>query len=106
PRSDDHVAVSETPRVEPRRLAVRGLSVRFGGVIAVDDVSFDVEPGTVVGLIGPNGAGKTTLVDAITGFSSAAAGEVSLGGVRIDGLPAHRRTRRGVSRSWQSIETL
>ena len=54
--------------VSPATLAVRNLTVKFGAVVAVDDVSFRVEPGEVVGLIGPNGAGKTTIVDAVTGF--------------------------------------
>ena len=51
-----------------RRCRSNGLTVRFGSVLAVDDVSLDVRPGEVVGLIGPNGAGKTTLIDAVTGF--------------------------------------
>ena len=54
--------------VPPAALTVADLTVRFGGVVAVDDVSFDVQPGEVVGLIGPNGAGKTTIIDAVTGF--------------------------------------
>ncbi len=85
-------------------LSVTGLTVRFGGVVAVDDVSLRVEPGQVVGLIGPNGAGKTTVIDAITGFVPTASGEIGLGSDRIDGTPAYRRARGGLSRSFQSLE--
>jgi len=91
-------------RVEPRILEVRGLTVRFGPVTAVNDVSFTVEPGQVVGLIGPNGAGKTTIIDAISGYNKPATGSVSIDGEPIDGLPAHRRAKAGISRSFQNLE--
>jgi branched-chain amino acid transport system ATP-binding protein len=80
-----------------------GLSVRYGGVVANDDISLGVPGGAVVGLIGPNGAGKTTFVDAISGFTPAR-GQVWMNGHRIDGMPAHHRTRQGLSRTWQSGE--
>ena len=64
-------------------LSVQGLTVRFGSVLAVDDVSLDVQPGEVVGLIGPNGAGKTTLIDAVTGFVRPSRGTIVLGDVPI-----------------------
>jgi ABC-type branched-subunit amino acid transport system ATPase component len=63
-----------------------------------------VRPGEVVGLMGPNGAGKTTLIDAVTGFTRVKGGQILLDGVRIDGLNAHRRARRGVGRTFQSLE--
>jgi sulfate-transporting ATPase len=85
-------------------LAVRGLTVRFGGTVAVDSVDLDVNPGEVVGLIGANGAGKTTCIDAITGFVRPTAGTVELGGLRIESWPAYRRARRGLTRSFQSLE--
>ncbi len=91
-------------RVTPLRLRTEGLAVRYGGVIAVDDLSLDVQPGQIVGLIGPNGAGKTTAIDAITGFVHPAAGEVHLGERSLRGLPVYRRARLGVSRSFQSLE--
>jgi ABC-type branched-subunit amino acid transport system ATPase component/ABC-type branched-subunit amino acid transport system permease subunit len=90
-------------KVQPRRLEVNHLTVRFGGTVAVNDVSLHVEPGEVVGLIGPNGAGKTTLIDAVTGFVATKA-EVRLGDRSLAGLPAHRRTALGLARSWQSLE--
>lgn len=96
-------AVSVTP-VAPATLAASGVTVRFGGVVALDDVDLRVEPGEVVGLIGPNGAGKTTFIDAVTGFVKPADGHVLLDGDRIDGWTVHRRVRAGLSRSFQSLE--
>lgn len=97
--------VRPTPqRVDPKVLEVRDLTVRFGGVTAVDSVSFTVEPGKIYGLIGPNGAGKTTVIDAITGFVRPQTGELSLDGQSIVRWPVHQRARAGVSRSFQSLE--
>jgi sulfate-transporting ATPase len=90
-------------RVAPRALAVQDVSVSFGGVHAVRQVSLDVRPGEVHGLIGPNGAGKTTLIDAITGFAKAD-GTVRLGDTDISRWPARRRASAGLSRSFQSLE--
>ncbi len=84
-------------------LAVSDLSVSFGGVRAVREVSLEVRDGELVGLIGPNGAGKTTLVDAMTGFVPYA-GKVELDGADISRLPAYERARRGLARTWQSTE--
>lgn len=89
--------------VEPKTLVVENLSVRYGGVVAVDNVSLTVEPGQVVGLIGPNGAGKTSAIDAITGFTKAT-GEVQVGGIDFTRLGPARRSRLGLSRSFQSLE--
>jgi sulfate-transporting ATPase len=90
-------------KVKPRALVVRDVSVSFGGVHAVREVSLDVRPGEVHGLIGPNGAGKTTLIDAITGFARAS-GTVRLGDTDISRWPARRRAAAGLSRSFQSLE--
>lgn len=90
--------------VAPKTLEVRGLTVRYGGVVAVDDVSFEVVPGMVMGLIGPNGAGKTSVIDAVTGFTRAAAGTTLLDGVDMTQVPTARRARSGLSRSFQSLE--
>ena len=84
-------------------LATSGLSVRFGGVHAVEDVDLTVEEGQLVGLIGPNGAGKTTFVDAITGFVRYT-GVAELDGKDLAGLSPHVRARRGLARTWQSTE--
>jgi branched-chain amino acid transport system ATP-binding protein len=85
-------------------LEVSGLSVRFGGVRALTDVSLTVEAGQRVGLIGPNGAGKTTFIDAVSGFVRVAAGRVTLDGADVTRWPAHARARRGLGRTWQSVE--
>ena len=90
-------------RVQARTLTVEGLTVRYGGVTAVDDLDFVVEPGTIVGLIGPNGAGKTSAIDAITGFASAS-GTVLLDKQDLSALSVPKRTRAGISRSFQSLE--
>jgi len=84
-------------------LTVRDLTVRYGGVVAVDGLSLDVPRGSIVGLIGPNGAGKTTAIDAISGFA-VASGSVSLGGHSLDGLRPHQRIRAGLGRTFQAIE--
>jgi len=84
-------------------LQVEGLSVSFGNVRAVNDVSISLRAGEVAGLIGPNGAGKTTFVDAISGFVNST-GSISLDGRPIDQLPAFARARAGMVRTWQSVE--
>ena len=91
-------------RPGPVEIEVRALTVRFGGVLALDHVSFTLHPGEVLGLIGPNGAGKTTLLDAISGFTSATDGSILLDGVSIDRWSPERRARAGISRSWQAVE--
>ena len=82
-------------------LEVRALSVRFGGVTALGDVTFAVASGTVTSLIGPNGAGKTTAFNVVTGFQRPSAGEVSHEGAIITGWRPHRIARRGVVRTFQ-----
>jgi branched-chain amino acid transport system ATP-binding protein len=84
-------------------LSARAISVSFGGVRAVVDVSLDVQPGQLVGLIGPNGAGKTTFIDAVTGFVSHG-GSVTVDGHDVTGSPPHVRARRGLTRTWQATE--
>jgi branched-chain amino acid transport system ATP-binding protein len=84
-------------------LEAEDLSVTYGGLAALSEVSLNVERGTLVGLIGPNGAGKTTMIDAITGFASAR-GRLTFDGSSVDGLPPHVRARRGLARTFQSIE--
>ncbi len=85
-------------------LELDGVTVQFGGVTALDDVSFSVAPGEIVGLIGPNGAGKTTLLDVATGFTKPTQGSLTLDGVPVNGWSAVRRARAGLVRSWQAVE--
>ncbi|MFG2372016.1 ATP-binding cassette domain-containing protein [Streptomyces sp. NPDC048504] len=101
---EEPAPLPDVPRAAPLPLHVRDLTVRYGGVVAVDGLSLDVEPGRVVGLIGPNGAGKTSAIDAVTGFTRAAAGSVHLGERDVTRVPVHRRAGAGLSRSFQSLE--
>lgn len=85
-------------------LEATDLSVRYGGVVALDGVTFDVAPGEVVGLIGPNGAGKTTCIDGLTGFRALDRGRVRFAGRDLAGAGPHERARRGFVRTFQSLE--
>ena len=82
-------------------LEARKVSKSFGGLRAVDDVSFAVAGGEILGIVGPNGAGKTTLFDVITGHTRPTSGEVILDGRSLTGVPVHRRSRLGVARTFQ-----
>jgi ABC-type branched-subunit amino acid transport system ATPase component/branched-subunit amino acid ABC-type transport system permease component len=84
-------------------LRTEGITVTYGGLRAVDDISIEVRAGEIVGLIGPNGAGKTSFIDAITGFTPAN-GRVGVDGQDISELAPHRRVRAGLARTWQSVE--
>jgi len=84
-------------------LSIRDLIVRFGGVVAVDNVNFDVANGQLLGLIGPNGAGKTTVMRAITGIVSPEKGEIRLNGAPLHTLPTHQRVRAGLGLSQQLV---
>jgi branched-chain amino acid transport system ATP-binding protein len=85
-------------------LSVRNVTRRFGGIVAIDDVSLDVEARRIVGLIGPNGAGKTTLFNVITRLYRPDSGELEFEGNSLLRTPPHRIVRRGIARTFQNVE--
>src|SRR5882757_8770239 len=85
-------------------LVVEDLRVTYGGVTAVDGVSLSVSEGEIVGLIGPNGAGKSSMIDALTGYHQAAAGRVIFDGKPVVGTRPYAIARRGLIRTFQSVE--
>src|SRR5204863_2827315 len=84
-------------------LQVRKAAKRFGGLVAVRELSFEMRAGEVLGLIGPNGAGKSTMFNLITGVLPADGGEIAFGGERIDGLAPKDIARRGIARTFQHV---
>jgi branched-chain amino acid transport system ATP-binding protein len=96
--------VAATERNVSALLRVRDVRVRLGATDVLRGVDLDLEPGTVTGLIGPNGAGKTTLLDAVAGFVPLHGGSVEFDGTSIDALAPHERARRGIGRTFQSLE--
>lgn len=87
-------------------LSVDGVTKRFGGLVAVDGMTFSVAEHEMVGIIGPNGSGKTTMMNMISGTFRPSAGSISLRGSRISDLPAQDITRRGVGRTFQLVRLL
>jgi len=88
----------------PQRLSVRNLSIEFGGVHAVEDVSFDVEPGETFAIIGPNGAGKSTIFNLVSRLYEPTAGTIHYGDQDLLELPAHKVVHAGIGRTFQNIE--
>lgn len=86
---------------EQEVVTVEGLTKRFGGLVAVDDLTFSLREGELMGMIGPNGAGKTTVFNILTGFHSPSSGTVMFDGQSLDGLEPHEVCRRGMSRTFQ-----
>ncbi|MGE5264653.1 MAG: ABC transporter ATP-binding protein [Acidobacteriota bacterium] len=84
-------------------LEIEHLSMQFGGLVAVKDVSLSVKPGEIHGLIGPNGSGKTTIFNVVSGYYKPTSGRVMFEGTLISGLPAHRITARGFARTFQNL---
>ena len=89
---------------DPAFLAVRGVTKRFGGLVAVNDATLDVAEGSITGLIGPNGAGKTTLFAVIAGFEKPTSGLVLLEGEDITGRRPHELARMGLARTFQIVQ--
>jgi len=87
-------------------LSVSNACKQFGGLVAVNDVSFEVGEGELFGLIGPNGSGKTTMLNLISGALQPTGGEIRLSGERISGLAAHHIARKGVARTFQLVRVL
>ena len=83
-------------------IAIDGISVEFGGVKALDSITFSAGNGEIVGIVGPNGSGKTTLFDVISGAVAPTSGSIAIDGARIDGLPPHRVASNGVARTHQA----
>lgn len=84
-------------------LEIEHLTMKFGGLVAVNDVSLSVKPGEIHGLIGPNGSGKTTIFNVVSGYYKPTGGRVTFDGNVISGLPAHRITARGFARTFQNL---
>jgi sulfate-transporting ATPase len=104
PSLEGEVAPSAAGKLSGRSLTCTDVSVRFGGVQALQKISLEVRSGEVLGVIGANGAGKTTLLDALTGFVPLETGQIHLNGERIDGWSVARRARAGIRRSFQGLE--
>ena len=104
----DAAALPVRPRLAPGEpvLQVLGIRKEFGGLVAVNDISFEIRCGQIVGLIGPNGAGKSTTFNLITGLLRLSAGEVRFRGERISGLASRQIARRGVSRTFQHVKMI
>jgi branched-chain amino acid transport system ATP-binding protein len=84
-------------------MELTGITMCFGGVTAIDDLTISIPSGKIVGLIGPNGAGKTTVFNVITGFYQPQRGEIVFDGHRINGLPSYQICKKGIARTFQNI---
>jgi branched-chain amino acid transport system ATP-binding protein len=84
-------------------MQVSGLTMRFGGITAVEDLSFDVAQGSITSLIGPNGAGKTSAFNCLTGFYKATSGSIVFDGKPLTNLKPHQITHRGIIRTFQNV---
>src|SRR6185436_4056371 len=87
-------------------LEVRAARKTFGGLVAVNDVSFELKAGEILGLIGPNGAGKSTMFNLISGVLPLSGGEVHFGGQRVDGKPSRWKAQAGLARTFQHVRLM
>jgi branched-chain amino acid transport system ATP-binding protein len=99
------MAVPESGEPESPILSLVDVTVRFGGITALDSVAFDVARGTICGLIGPNGAGKTTLFDVISGMRAPSTGSVAIDGIDVGTMGVPQRSRLGLRRTFQRVQT-
>jgi branched-chain amino acid transport system permease protein len=104
PPAPQPVPPRKSMRVAGPLLAARGITRRFGGIVAVDNLSLALQPGEILGLIGPNGSGKTTLVNALSGLSSAQTGRVYLAGRDVTSIPPHAVARAGLARTFETAQ--
>ncbi|EGD05139.1 branched-chain amino acid ABC transporter ATP-binding protein/permease [Burkholderia pseudomultivorans] len=106
PEQADPLPQRERPAAGEPLLVVDKARKQFGGLVAVNDVSFDVKAGQIIGLIGPNGAGKSTTFNLVTGVLQPTAGAITFRGERIDGLTSRQIVRRGIGRTFQHVKLL
>jgi branched-chain amino acid transport system ATP-binding protein len=103
PLAADLPRAAEAAESSAPLLSIKGLSVRFGGIVALDNVSFDVKAGQICGLIGPNGAGKTTLFNCLSRLYQAGTGTIDFAGEHLLELPRHHVARLGIGRTFQNL---
>jgi branched-chain amino acid transport system permease protein len=103
PQSAPALPQRERPKAGERILEARAARKQFGGLVAVNDLSFEMSSGEILGLIGPNGAGKSTMFNLITGVLPLSGGEIHFRGERIDRLPSRQIGRRGIARTFQHV---
>ena len=103
PVVEQEASLRAAPTTDSALLSVRGLCVRFGGITALDGVSFDVKQGQITGLIGPNGAGKTTLFNCLSRLYGYAEGNITFAGHPMEDVPRHRVAGLGIGRTFQNL---
>ncbi len=103
PKAPEAPETRETADTGKPLLRLENLTMRFGGVVALNEVNLEIREGEIFALIGPNGAGKTTVFNVVTGVYQPTSGEVRFDGQKINGLPRYKVTKRGVARTFQNI---
>ncbi len=103
-RGEPSIFASARPEERRAELEVKGLTLKFGGITALNEIDLSVRTGELVAIIGPNGAGKTSLLNCITGYYKAQEGQIFFNGKDITSSPAHHLTKLGIGRTYQNIE--